>query len=124
MSEILGTPSVESQPRENPELREFAAKLLHKADIRINGKRPWDMQVLRPRVFERALGQGSLGLGESYMDGDWDAQHLDEFFHRLLGPHPGAAALAPAGRAGDREFQTIGFSLCDGIPDCRAPGGA
>ncbi|MCP2821282.1 cyclopropane-fatty-acyl-phospholipid synthase, partial [Salmonella enterica subsp. enterica serovar Typhimurium] len=26
----------------------------------------------------------SLGLGEAYMDGDWDAARLDEFFARLL----------------------------------------
>ncbi|PWU28532.1 cyclopropane fatty acyl phospholipid synthase [Pseudomonas sp. RW407] len=84
MSETLGTPSTDSQPSPDPELQRLAAGLLHKAGIQINGQRPWDMQVLRPRVFERALAQGSLGLGESYMDGDWDAQHLDEFFHRLL----------------------------------------
>ena len=86
----MGTPLHDDAPwpsspaGPDPELQRLAAGLLHKAGIQINGQRPWDMQVLRPRVFERALGQGSLGLGESYMDGDWDAQHLDEFFHRLL----------------------------------------
>jgi cyclopropane-fatty-acyl-phospholipid synthase len=30
------------------------------------------------------LTQGSLGLGESYIDGWWDCQHLDEFFFRVL----------------------------------------
>ncbi|KWR85182.1 cyclopropane-fatty-acyl-phospholipid synthase [Pseudomonas sp. PI1] len=84
MSEALGNHSMDSQPGKDPDLQRIAAELLQKADIEINGQRPWDMQVLRPQVFERVLGQGSLGLGESYMDGDWEAQHLDEFFHRLL----------------------------------------
>ncbi|WP_371234693.1 cyclopropane fatty acyl phospholipid synthase [Pseudomonas sp. QE6] len=75
---------MDSQPSNGPDLRRIAAKLLQKADIEINGQRPWDMQVLRAQVFDRVLGQGSLGLGESYMDGDWEAQHLDEFFYRLL----------------------------------------
>lgn len=50
----------------------------------INGDRPWDMQVKDDRIFRRVVLYGSLGLGESYMDGDWDARQLDEFFSRLL----------------------------------------
>jgi len=30
------------------------------------------------------LRTGSIGLGESYMDGWWESQQLDEFFNRLL----------------------------------------
>jgi len=30
------------------------------------------------------MGQGSLGAGESYMDGWWDSEQLDELFHRVL----------------------------------------
>lgn len=63
---------------------DFAAELLAKADIRINGTRPWDIQLKAPDVFDRALAQGNLGLGEAYMDGDWDAEQLDGFFCRLL----------------------------------------
>lgn len=84
MNGALRSHSMDSQPSNGPDLRRIAAKLLQKADIEINGQRPWDMQVLRAQVFDRVLGQGSLGLGESYMDGDWEAQHLDEFFYRLL----------------------------------------
>ncbi|HBN8358490.1 TPA: cyclopropane fatty acyl phospholipid synthase [Pseudomonas aeruginosa] len=84
MNQILETPSSSPQPTPNPQLQRLAAGLLLKAGITINGQHSWDMQVLRPRVFERALSQGNLGLGESYMDGDWEVPHLDEFFHRLL----------------------------------------
>lgn len=61
------------------------ADLLRQASITINGAMPWDIQLKRPGVPERALAQGNLGLGEAYVDGDWEARQLDEFFARLLG---------------------------------------
>ena len=57
---------------------------LEEADIRIDGPRPWDLQLNHPRLFSRVLRQWSMGLGEAYMDGDWDCEQLDEFFTRLL----------------------------------------
>ena len=54
------------------------------ADIQINGKRPWDIQVHNPRLYNRVLAGGSLALGESYMDGWWDCRALDQFFYRIL----------------------------------------
>jgi cyclopropane-fatty-acyl-phospholipid synthase len=67
--------------------RTFAEKLLSKADVRIGGERPWDLQIHNERVFSRVLGGGSLALGESYMDGWWDVPMLDEFFAKVLSAH-------------------------------------
>ncbi|GHB15922.1 cyclopropane fatty acyl phospholipid synthase [Modicisalibacter luteus] len=72
---------------ENSDLHNLATELLAKADIRINGSRPWDIQLKSPGVIDRALSEGNLGLGEAYMDGHWDAEELDEFFSRLLRAH-------------------------------------
>ncbi len=58
--------------------------LLAKADIKIGGKRPWDLQVNDERLYSRVLAQGSLGLGESYMEGWWECKALDQFFDRIL----------------------------------------
>lgn len=58
--------------------------LLERADIRINGDRPWDMKIKGAGVPEPVFSRASLGLGEAYMDGLWDAEALDEFFYRLL----------------------------------------
>lgn len=66
------------------DLKNTAASLLSLADIEINGSRPWDMQVRDERLFARTFSKGSLGLGEAYMDGWWDAPQLDEFFVRVL----------------------------------------
>ena len=59
-------------------------ELLAQADVRLNGPRPWDLQIRHGGTFERVLGQGSLGLGESYMDGWWDCERVDEFICRAL----------------------------------------
>jgi cyclopropane-fatty-acyl-phospholipid synthase len=59
-------------------------RLLERADIRFNGDRPWDIQVRDPSVFDQIIHRGSLGFGESYMDGAWESDALDETFHKLL----------------------------------------
>lgn len=49
--------------------RQWVAGLLGRADIRIDGDRPWDMQLNDPAALDRALAEGNLGLGEAYMAG-------------------------------------------------------
>ncbi len=61
-----------------------AAELLQQAGISINGPHAWDIQVKEPAFYSRVMAGGSLALGESYMDGWWDAEALDEFMARLL----------------------------------------
>lgn len=58
--------------------------ILAQADIRIGGDRPWDIEVHDPRFYGRVLSGGTLGVGESYMDGLWDTQALDEATFKLL----------------------------------------
>ncbi|BFO09882.1 hypothetical protein GGER_23920 [Serratia rubidaea] len=62
----------------------IAHEMLSMADIEINGTRPFDIQVKNPEFFKRVLQEGSLGLGESYMDGWWECERLDCFFQRVL----------------------------------------
>ena len=59
-------------------------QLLNQAGVTINGSKPWDIQVHNPRLYQRVIAQGSLGLGESYLDGWWDCRALDDFFYRIL----------------------------------------
>jgi cyclopropane-fatty-acyl-phospholipid synthase len=59
-------------------MRSIVERLLGEADIRVNGDRPWDITVHDSRFYRRLLADGSLGIGESYMDGDWDCEQLDE----------------------------------------------
>ncbi|PLR49498.1 cyclopropane-fatty-acyl-phospholipid synthase [Chimaeribacter arupi] len=62
----------------------IAHEMLSMADIEINGSRPFDIKVNHPDFFKRVLQDGSLGLGESYMDGWWECERLDMFFHRVI----------------------------------------
>lgn len=64
--------------------RQQAERLLDLAGIKINGPRPWDLQVNDNRLYDRVLSGGSLALGESYTDGWWDAADLSEFFSRIM----------------------------------------
>ncbi len=63
--------------------REQLAALLREADIEIGGDRPWDLRSHDERLYARLLAGGPLAAGESYMDGWWDADQLDEFFTRI-----------------------------------------
>jgi cyclopropane-fatty-acyl-phospholipid synthase len=77
-----------SQPKKAPDqassLYQTAVKLFAKGGIRLNGDSPWDVRLHSEKVLERTFAQANLGLGETYMDGAWDCDRLDEFFCRLL----------------------------------------
>jgi cyclopropane-fatty-acyl-phospholipid synthase len=64
--------------------RKIITDLAGKAGITINGKEPWDITVHDERFYSRVLRDLYLGLGESYMDGWWDAPRLDEFFAKTI----------------------------------------
>jgi cyclopropane-fatty-acyl-phospholipid synthase len=79
------TEDILETPRQSPShARRYVGELLARADIRIGGTRSWDIQLHNPDVPDRVLALGSLGLGESYVDGDWDSNSLDQLFDRLL----------------------------------------
>ncbi len=59
-------------------------ELLATADVRCDGARSWDIVVHDERFHRRVLADGSLGLGESYMDGWWDCEEVDAMICRVL----------------------------------------
>ena len=66
------------------DFKETVSKLLESVDIQINGSRPHDIQVHNKLFYSRVLSGKSLGLGESYMDGWWDCEALDQFSYQML----------------------------------------
>ncbi|MEX9839711.1 cyclopropane fatty acyl phospholipid synthase [Providencia rettgeri] len=80
----MSTEQVVNQKNTIDSWQRIAAELLSEAGIKINGSRPFDIQVHNHQFFKRVLQQGSLGLGESYMDGWWDCERLDIFFQHVL----------------------------------------
>ena len=64
--------------------KQIIESLLRNMGITINGSNPWDPQIYDERFYSRVLREGSLGLGESYMNGWWNCQHIDQFIERIL----------------------------------------
>lgn len=62
-------------------------KVLKEIGVTINGDKPYDIIIHNPRVFSKIITKQSMGAGESYMDGWWDCEKLDEFFFRLCRSH-------------------------------------
>lgn len=65
-------------------LKKIFERIIKKADIQIDGNRPWDVMVHDNRFYRRVALGGSTGLGESYMDNWWDTDELDEFSTHIL----------------------------------------
>ncbi len=68
----------------NKKSESIVRELLDMAGITVNGEKPYDIQVHNPHLYARILRDGSLGLGEAYMDGWWDCSRLDQCIARIL----------------------------------------
>ncbi|MBX5483019.1 MAG: cyclopropane fatty acyl phospholipid synthase [Myxococcaceae bacterium] len=62
----------------------LVADVFRSAGVELDGGLPHEPRIHKARFFARVLAKGSLGLGESYVDGDWDCDELDELASRLL----------------------------------------
>ncbi len=58
--------------------------MMDKAGIRVNGDRPFDIQVKNDQFYQRVLASPALGMGESYMDAWWECKALDTFIEKTL----------------------------------------
>jgi cyclopropane-fatty-acyl-phospholipid synthase len=65
-------------------LTDKLVELLAQADVHFNGDNDWDIQVKHHKLYDRIIQDGSLGFGESYMDGWWECKDLEGLFARLL----------------------------------------
>ena len=63
--------------------KERITRILHNAGIMVQGNNPWDIQVHDERFYNRVLLKWSLGFGESYMNGWWNTNALDQLIHKL-----------------------------------------
>lgn len=64
--------------------KQLVQDLFAEADIQFNGQRAWDIQVHDDAFYTRLLRDGSLGLGETYMEGMWDCEALDDCIAHIL----------------------------------------
>ena len=59
--------------------KSLGLEILQHAGIEPGGGGPCDITVHDDRFWNRVIAQRELGLGESYQEGWWDANRLDEF---------------------------------------------
>ena len=76
-----GYESLKADPTKH---QQWLSQLLADAGITINGSKPWDPQIHHPHTYQRILAGGSVAIGESYMDGWWDCERLDELISRII----------------------------------------
>ncbi len=62
---------------------ELVRDALAQAGITVGGHEPWDITVHDERFYQRLLRDGTLGFGESYVDGWWDSAALDQTIDRV-----------------------------------------
>ncbi len=58
-------------------------ELFAQAGITIDGHESYDLQVHKKQFYLRVVRDGSLGFGETYMDGWWDCDALDQLIDRV-----------------------------------------
>lgn len=64
--------------------KKLVTEIFRQGGIALDGTNPWDIVVNHERFYDRVLTRGSLGFGESYMDGDWDVVELDALIRRII----------------------------------------
>lgn len=65
-------------------MKRAVQNILDISGVKIGGRSSYDIRVHNDEFYGRVLAQGSLGLGESYVDGWWDCDNIDGFFDRVL----------------------------------------
>jgi cyclopropane-fatty-acyl-phospholipid synthase len=60
------------------------AETLAGAGITVGGDAPWDIQIRDARTYARVLRDGTLGVGETFVEGWWDCQALDQMIERVV----------------------------------------
>lgn len=68
----------------NKDAKKLIEELLSIAWVTINGNKPYDIKVHNDNFYERVIKEESLGLGESYMEGWWDCDSVDELINKIL----------------------------------------
>jgi cyclopropane-fatty-acyl-phospholipid synthase len=84
VSGLLGFLSEFRVPRRTGDAEAVVRELFEHAGIAINGHGAADIRVHDSRFFDRVLRDASIGFGESYMDGWWETDALDQTIEKIM----------------------------------------
>lgn len=65
-------------------IEDIVHEKLGAAGIDLKGGNRLGIKIHNPLFYEMLIKKGSLGLGESYMEGWWEAKHVDQLIHDIL----------------------------------------
>lgn len=69
-------------------IKETTKHILDNAGVTLGGTKPWDPQVYNEDAWDRIAVDGSIGMGESFMDAWWDVEDLAELVYRFQRSSP------------------------------------
>ncbi len=81
---MIGIPQQVAAVLDGRRAAEILTEVLAGAGVTIGGDAPWDIRVRDQRLYTRVLRDGTLGVGESFVEGWWDCDALDQMMDRVL----------------------------------------
>lgn len=84
MTDMLGTAQRLLHAFDEQRAPDIIREALAGAGITVGGDAPWDVRIHDPRVYRRVLRDGTLGVGDSFADGWWDCDALDQMIDRIV----------------------------------------
>lgn len=64
--------------------KRVVSSFLEKAGVSVSNSKQTDIVVNDPSFFQDVLFRGSMGFGDSYIEGKWDSDNIDEVVSRVL----------------------------------------
>ena len=68
----------------NDPMMDQLAAIMAGSGLTINGDRPEDPQIHNQDIARRVFAEGMIAMGESYMDGWWDCEAMDEMVAKAM----------------------------------------
>ena len=84
MTLASSTETPETAPDLDDPMFQQLAAIMEASGLTINGERDFDPQVHHPDLAKRIFSEGMIAMGESYMDGWWDCDALDDMVTQAM----------------------------------------
>jgi len=78
------SPASQTAPDLNDPMFQQLSAIVEASGLKFNGDRDFDPQVHHPDLAKRIFSEGMIAMGESYMDGWWDCEAMDEMVTRAM----------------------------------------
>lgn len=106
-----------AQPPRADADQQTLTRIFSDAGVEMNGNDPADIRVHDKRFYRRVMAHGTLGFGESYMEGWWDCGDIEEMCFRAIRHHledklrPHVSTIVEVALAGVLHFHSKSHNL-------------